>query len=1091
MATMIPGGSNTHKPTTAEEERINMEKAVRKVLSDIANDKNRSNTQGWPEMAKTLRDVDEEKIKDTKEDIDTLLVFAGLFAAVLTPFLAETYQTLSEDPGDTSVAIQRHMSAQMSSYVLINGSLNSTVPAYPADEPSFVPPPFALSINVLWFASLALAVVTASFGILVKQWLREYMTIETSRGAKARLRVRQFRVTALDDWKVYEIAAVLPLLLQFSLGLFFVGLCFFSRSVHPTIGWTITSIVSAWGCLFFFAIFAPACSARCPYKTAVTKKAMRALRRLIYNCHLMPYFYFGPVKKSGFPMEDEDAATDAKGDVQILTAADAILLDDDLLVTTMSESLKGIQSSVAQAEVINFVVAALQQRSPASDPAPRPGNFLNLDRVPERTWTTLYEITAQTCSSSFPGEITDLEVWLQDAVMILSTSHPSRPPHFPEDVVETLTWCMTTAIVPTCRLIRDKQLLITIMSRSMAQIQSNPAEVIDAVVIALQQHLPASTPIIRPVVSLVLDGLPKEIWTELVKISAWILKRGPVLRRGSANGLEEWEKDAITILATFYPSTATFHPEAGGALTSCMIAAPVPTCQHIGSLLLTSDSSRDLLRRKYVGPSQWLSHILESFRGSISQLNIKDIPAKDVLQFIFRLVLAIPRLCDGTCTHDRDQHDLGELLFSHADDVPNSTISSILTEYRNRLSASEREADPQYVNLVAAADAALKDVDFLREALQEALQRSQHSYRMNCIAGVVRNWQRHATPSNRDTSILHFDNIPGDLWTMIMDYVQSFFDADFDADHTDWKGCVESAFIVLMSAPEDFTATEEGLRMLSRCISSLEDRQSKVVRLVLSLNVNPRRMRHEYYASIIERLSCTSPPTHFRLEETTLDAVSFIQSSVCNVACNHGSRLGEMYTAHQDQVPLFLRVAHFLMASATAAKTCLGDTSLSGLDALLIAIFSADASYKTRKQRLHIAISASACAMADIHVLDFTYRHLDARVLTSEETRFWCSSLSRLIGELEHFQTLRIQLEQDNVSFVEVAGKCLDLLGSQPDRSAIDTFLKAVSRSMYEHYELKDLIRALKAFIPEDKVSQYPILDALPEEEHIQNPIPG
>ncbi|PSR71600.1 hypothetical protein PHLCEN_2v12453, partial [Hermanssonia centrifuga] len=134
------------------------------------------------------------------------------------------------------------MSAQMSSYVLINGSLNSTVPAYPADEPSFVPPPFALSINVLWFASLALAVVTASFGILVKQWLREYMTIETSRGAKARLRVRQFRVTALDDWKVYEIAAVLPLLLQFSLGLFFVGLCFFSRSVHPTIGWTITSI---------------------------------------------------------------------------------------------------------------------------------------------------------------------------------------------------------------------------------------------------------------------------------------------------------------------------------------------------------------------------------------------------------------------------------------------------------------------------------------------------------------------------------------------------------------------------------------------------------------------------------------------------------------------------------------------------------------------------------------------------------------------------------------------------------------------------------------------------------------------------------
>ncbi|PSR74226.1 hypothetical protein PHLCEN_2v10016 [Hermanssonia centrifuga] len=855
------------------------------------------------------------------------------------------------------------MSAQMSSYVMINDFLNSTVPAYPAGEPSFVPPPFALSINVLWFASLALAVVTASFGILVKQWLREYMAIETSRGAKARLRVRQFRVTALDDWKVFEIAAVLPLLLQFSLGLFFVGLCFFSRSVHPTIGWTITSIVSAWGVLFFFAVIAPACSARCPYKTALLKNAMRVLRRWIYSHQIARHVYFGPVNRDepgAPPMEDEDAAADAKGDVQILIAADAILLDDDLLSTTMSDSLEEIQSSVGAAGVIDFVVAALQQRLPGSGLITRPIQPLGLSRVPKRTWAELVKITAQT------------------------------------------------------------------------------------------------------------------------------LKRGPVLQSNSTGCLENWARDAITILSTFYPSTLL--PEAEEALASCMTAALGPTCQHIGSLrkLLTSDTPQELDRRENAGPIQWLSHILESFRGSISQLNIKDIPAKDVLEFIFRLVLTMPRLCNGTCTHDRDQHDLGELLSSHADDVPNSTIGNILTEYRNRISASEREEDPQYVDLVVAAVVALKDVAFLREALQEG----QHSYRMNCIVRVIRNWQKHATPSNGNTSILHFDNIPGDLWTIIMDYVQSFFDTDFDADHTDRKVCVESAFIVLMSAPEDFTATEEGLRILSRCISSLEDRQSKVVCLILSLNVNPWRTWHEYYASIIERLSCTSPPTHFRLEETTLDAFSFIQSSVCNVACNHGSRLGEIYAAHKDQVPVFFRVAHFLMASATAAKTCLGDTSisLSGLDDLLIAIFSAKWSDKSTERRAHIAISASACAMADIHVLDSTYRRLDADVLTSYETIIWGVSLFHLIRKVQHFQTLRIQLEQDNVLFVEVAGKCLDLLGSQPDRSAIDTFVKVVSSSWGEtygmnwgeDYELKDLIRALKAFISEDKVSQCPILDALP-----------
>ncbi len=135
--------------------------------------------------------------------------------------------------------------------------------------------------------------------------------------------------------------------------------------------------------------------------------------------------------------------------------------------------------------------------------------------------------------------------------------------------------------------------------------------------------------------------------------------------------------------------------------------------------------------------------------------------------------------------------------------------------------------------------------------------------------------------------------------------------------------------------------------------------------------------------------------------------------------------------------------------------------------------------------------------MLAVFKVAFLYLHLMCLqisagiALTWNETCNWGHSLSNLIDKLKHFQALRIQLEQDNVSIVEVAGKCLDLLGSQPDRCAIETFVK--NSSMYEDYkyELKDLIRALKAFIPEGKVSQYPILDALPEEEHLQNLILG
>lgn len=34
-------------------------------------------TTGWPAMVKTVREYDEEKVQDCKEDMDTLLVFVG------------------------------------------------------------------------------------------------------------------------------------------------------------------------------------------------------------------------------------------------------------------------------------------------------------------------------------------------------------------------------------------------------------------------------------------------------------------------------------------------------------------------------------------------------------------------------------------------------------------------------------------------------------------------------------------------------------------------------------------------------------------------------------------------------------------------------------------------------------------------------------------------------------------------------------------------------------------------------------------------------------------------------------------------------
>ncbi|KAI0089669.1 hypothetical protein BDY19DRAFT_889238, partial [Irpex rosettiformis] len=181
---------------------------------------------GWAALDTIIRDFDEEKVRNCKEDIDTLLVFAGLFSAVLTAFVIESYSTLLEDTAGESLITLRQIAAQTSSYEMRGAFLNSTaIPSPPLPVP-FAPSSTNIRINVLWFASLLFSLIAASFGILVKQWLREYLTVQNP-SPQARLRVRHLRYPQLAKWQIFEIAAFLPLLLQLSLGLFFIGLCYF------------------------------------------------------------------------------------------------------------------------------------------------------------------------------------------------------------------------------------------------------------------------------------------------------------------------------------------------------------------------------------------------------------------------------------------------------------------------------------------------------------------------------------------------------------------------------------------------------------------------------------------------------------------------------------------------------------------------------------------------------------------------------------------------------------------------------------------------------------------------------------------------
>lgn len=301
----------------------------------------------WLKLSNTLRQYDEDKIEDCKEDIDTLLVFvryitgqcynqltsvwmqAGLYSAILTAFIIEAYHLLQPDPAIVSVQILHQVSQQLTSFSISSNFVNSTQPSISLPVfTQFTPARGSVCVNALWFCSLVCSLVTASLGILVKQWLREYLAMDCI-AAKERCRVRLSRRKGLVKYRVFELAAFLPFLLQISLVLFFIGLVEFIRPIHPPIGWVVFTLVALWILFYVTTTIAPAFSPSCPYKTPFLKLALGHIR-----IFLLPLLrYIRSAFNATLPREEAFVKSDSSMDETILLDADMTFRDSDVFET--------------------------------------------------------------------------------------------------------------------------------------------------------------------------------------------------------------------------------------------------------------------------------------------------------------------------------------------------------------------------------------------------------------------------------------------------------------------------------------------------------------------------------------------------------------------------------------------------------------------------------------------------------------------------------------------------------------------------------------------------------------------------------------
>ncbi|KAG8919829.1 hypothetical protein FRC02_001343 [Tulasnella sp. 418] len=228
----------------------------------------------WSTYDKVSGDYDREMIAAWNASLDVLLIFAGLFSAINTAFIIESYKGLQPDPAEITNDLLR---------ILISHKSNDTTPSSDELHPGS-PAPSAKPITSIFFSSLTFS-LTAAFGaVTAKQWLTEYTSVGAVKALHKQGRKRQRKYRGLKTWHLRLIIELLPMFLQLSLLLFMIGVVDFLWQWDRTVG-IVQLVLSCTGVAVYLitimiGIMIPSSPFQTPLSRYVPRYCKKGYRRL-------------------------------------------------------------------------------------------------------------------------------------------------------------------------------------------------------------------------------------------------------------------------------------------------------------------------------------------------------------------------------------------------------------------------------------------------------------------------------------------------------------------------------------------------------------------------------------------------------------------------------------------------------------------------------------------------------------------------------------------------------------------------------------------------------------------------------------------
>lgn len=136
------------------------------IQSRIENlDEPEAGLKDWTAIRVHLKKHDDEMIGDYEDDINTMLVFAGLFSAVVTAFIIDSYKWLQQDSTQIMIRLLVQISSQLPTPQPLASFISTSSTSLGSDSADFRP-----TMSSVWINVLCMVVPAGQKSILHRLW---------------------------------------------------------------------------------------------------------------------------------------------------------------------------------------------------------------------------------------------------------------------------------------------------------------------------------------------------------------------------------------------------------------------------------------------------------------------------------------------------------------------------------------------------------------------------------------------------------------------------------------------------------------------------------------------------------------------------------------------------------------------------------------------------------------------------------------------------------------------------------------------------------------------------------------------------------